>query len=119
MKGIHTMSNTENIISKYTAGKAGLEETNSALKKAGCGFHLNPERNVLTEEEIRKTTIGAYPDMASGWGLLDTGTGSLDKVEVRGGKLMGGGIGRMYGVVYIAGRSYEVDDDTLTSGKAD
>jgi len=112
------MGNTEKIISRYTAGKAALEETNAALKEAGCSFHLDPERNVLTEEEIQKATIGTYPEMANGWGLLDTGTGSLDKVEVRDGKLPGGGIGRMYGVVHIAGRSYEVDDDTLTDGKA-
>lgn len=113
------MSNTEKIIGKYTAGEAALEETNAALRETGCGFHLDPRRSALTEEEIRKTTTGAYPDMANGWGLLDTGTGSLEKVEVRGGKLAGGGIGRMYGVVYIAGRAYQVDDDTLADGKAD
>ncbi len=113
------MNSIDSIVRKYTAGEAALEETNAALKEAGCGFHLDPARSGLTEEEIRKTTIGAYPEMANGWGLLDTGTGSLDKVEIRSGKLAGGGIGRMYGVVYIAGRVYRLDDDTLTDGKAD
>ncbi len=112
------MNSTEKMIHQYTAGKVSLEDANAALKEAGCGFLLDPERCALTEEEIRKTTVGAYPDMANGWGLLDTGTGSLDKVEIQGGKLIGGGIGRMYGMVYMAGRSYQVDDDTLAEGKA-
>lgn len=113
------MNNTEKIIHKYTSRGMTLKDANAALKKAGSDFHLDPERNILTEEEIRSTTIGAYPNMANGWGLLDTGTGSLDKVEIRDGRLTGGGIGKMYGVVYMAGRSYHVDDDTLTDGEAD
>jgi len=113
------MNSIEEMIRRDTAGGADLEKTNGALKRAGCGFHLDPRRNSLTEEEIRGTTIGAYPEMANGWGLLDTGTGSLDKVEIRDGKLAGGGIGRMHGLLYIAGRTYQVDDDTLVDGKAD
>lgn len=105
------MSNLE-IIKKYTAGEATLEETNAAL--AGSGYHLDPGKNTLTEEEIRNTTIGTYPDMANGFGLLDTGTRTLDKVEVRGGKLVSADLGIMPGMVIIAGRTYNVKGNTLT-----
>lgn len=108
------MSNLENI-KKYTAGEITLEEVNAAL--AGSGYHLDPGKNALTEEEIRATTIGTYPDMANGYGLLDTGTGTLDKVEVRGGKLVDTDLGIMPGMVIIAGRTYYVNGDTLTDEK--
>ena len=64
------------ILMKYTNGEADLEKTNQALKEAGAKYHLDPGKNALTEAEIRATTVGTYPDMANGWGLLDTGTGS-------------------------------------------
>ena len=68
----------DDILMKYTNGEMDLEKTNQALKEAGTTYHLNPGKNALTEEEIRATTVGTYPDMANGWGLLDTGTGSLE-----------------------------------------
>ena len=58
------------IIEKYTNGEVTLEDTNAALKEAGAGFHLDPERNVIREDERDR------------FGLLDTGTGTLDKVEI-------------------------------------
>jgi hypothetical protein len=103
--------NAIEIINKYTSGEATLNETNEALK--GKGFHLNPEKNIITEEEKRSTTVGCYPDMANGWGLLDSGTGTFDKVFVRDGKLVGGGMGEAFAMVFIGGRHYEVKDDTL------
>ena len=40
------------ILAKYTAGEATLEETNAALKKADANFHLDPMKNILTAEEV-------------------------------------------------------------------
>ena len=96
------------ILMKYTNGEADLEKTNQALKEAGAKYHLDPGKNALTEAEIRATTVGTYPDMANGWGLLDTGTGSLDKVEVRGGRLVNMDCGEMYALCLIAGKTYKV-----------
>ena len=82
-KGKNTMKNNINeTLSKYTAGEITLEQANEELKAAGAGFHLDPNKNVLTEEEKRATTIGHFPDQANGFGLLDSGTGTLDKVRV-------------------------------------
>ena len=102
------MTNIE-IIRKYTAGELTLAEANLKLR----GIRLNPGKNILTEEEKRATTVGYYPEQANGWGLLDTGTGSLDKVEVRKGKLVQGGMGEAFALCIIAGKSYEVKNDTL------
>ena len=102
------------IINKYTAGKKTLEETNAALREAGVTeFHLDPTRNVLTEEEKRATTIGYYPEQANGFGLLDTGTGTLDKVRCENGHLVGCDCGEMYAMYIIAGRTYQVKGTEL------
>ena len=111
------MKTINEILQDYTAGKTPLEETNAALTEAKVGYHLDPDKNALTEEEIRNTTIGTYPNQANGWGLLNTGTGSLSKVEVRSGHLVNCNLGIMLGEVIIAGRKYYVDGDTLTDTK--
>lgn len=116
------MKNTEiyEILRDYTAGKEGLEETNAALREAGAGFHLTPGRNVLSDAERRETVVGYYPEQASGWGLLDTGTGTVDKVHVAGGRLdhavnevWEDGSCSMMAYVHICGRVYAVRGDVL------
>jgi hypothetical protein len=107
-KGTSTMTNIE-IIRKYTAGELTLAEANLKLR----GIRLNPGKNILTEEEKRATTVGYYPEQANGWGLLDTGTGTLDKVEVRNGKLVNCDMGCAFALVLIAGKKYEVKGAVL------
>ena len=102
------------IMSKYTNGEAEIEDTNKALKQAGATFHLEPGKNDITESDMRATTIGHFPDQANGYGLLDTGTGSLDKVQVKDGKLVDCDCGDMYALFFIAGRMYHVDGSALT-----
>ena len=106
-------NNINETMSKYTAGEITVEEANAALE--GAGFHLDPQKNVLTEEEKRATTIGCYPDQANGFGLLDTGTGTLDKVHVVNGRLdypvnevNADGTANMFALCIICGRTYEV-----------
>lgn len=106
--------NIEETIRKYSAGEMTLEEANARLKDAGAPIHLDPQRNVLTEEQMRATTVGYYPDQANGWGLLDSGTGTLDKVEVRAGRLVHMDCGEMAALCIIGGRVYRVKGDTLT-----
>lgn len=109
------------IINQYTKGEITPEEANAALKEAGVGFHFEPGQNTLTAEEIAATVGGPGPEDADGWGLLDTGTGSLDKVHVEHGVLTGGAINQvredgsttMTAYVHIGGYTYEVYGDTL------
>lgn len=110
------MKTIEEIILDYTKGEKELEETNEALKEAGSNIYLNPDRNKLTEEEKRATTIGYYPDQATGYGLMDHGVGCLEKVHVVDGKTPDVNMGEEIAFVHIAGRVYELKGDTLVEG---
>jgi len=90
------------IIRAYTAGEKTLEETNAALKEAGANFHLDPTRNEIKPEEI-----GHY-------GLLDTGTGSFDKVKVEDGHLVNADCGEMYALCILGDKVYKVDGTKLS-----
>lgn len=109
------------ILKKYTAGDTGLEETNAALEEAEAPYHLEPGKNDLTEENRRETVVGYYPEQASGWGLLDTGTGTLDKVHISHGRLVEGPVNEalpdgsvnMPAYVTVCGKTYEVIGEKL------
>lgn len=114
------MKTMNEILADYTSGKATVEEPNAALKEAGVGFHFEPGKNELTEVDIRATTVGHYPDMANGYGLLDTGTGSMEKVHVTNGVLdypinqvNEDGSTNMLAYVHICGKVFEVFGDKL------
>ena len=106
-------NNITEILKNYTAGEITLEQANADLKAAGSGLYLDPTRNELTEEEIDVTVAGETSSQADGYGLLDTGTGSLDKVQVESGKLVDNDCGDMPALVLIGGRVYHVKGDTL------
>ena len=106
------MSKVNEIIAKYTDGKATLEETNGALKEVNAGFHLDPLRNTFTGEELLKTKADTA-ETANGFGLLDSGTGTLDKVEVRNGELVNCDMGESYALVIIAGKTFHVNGKKL------
>ena len=96
------------IIALYTKGEKTLEETNAALYEIRAGFHLNPERNTIKEDEIGR------------FGLLDTGTATLDKVEIKDGKLVNNDgklvnndMGSMYALCLFNGKTYRVIGDKL------
>ena len=114
------MLTINDIVQKYTAGEIELAEANKKLAELGVGFHLNPEKNVMTEDEKRQTVVGYYPEQANGYGLLDTGTGSLDKAKVTNGKFdyainaVIDGKPNMIAWFMIAGKTYAVVGDKLT-----
>ena len=69
--------NAYKILNQYSNGEISLEDANKALKEMNTGFYLDPTKNDLTAEEIKNGTAG----------LLDTGTGSFDKVQIINGEL--------------------------------
>ena len=110
------MSKITDIINKYTAGAATLEETNAALAELGADIHLEPGKHELTAEE----TAAAKADTAAtanGYGLLDTGTGTLDKVQVENGRLVDCDCGEMYALCMIAGHTYKVRGTALVEAE--
>ena len=89
------MSDITKILRNYSNGVATLEDTNKALDAIGAGFHLDPDRNKLTEEEMLHGTAG----------LLDTGTVTLDKVKIINGELEYD-VG--FGLCIVSGKTYIV-----------
>ena len=102
------------IINDYTAGKKTLKETNEALKKGGYGLVLDPNRNVISQEEFLATTAGDTPDTVNGWGLMDHGVGCMEKVHVVDGRTVDVDMGQETAFVFIAGRRYRLWGDVLT-----
>lgn len=94
-------TNMNTIIADFKAGKKTLEETNAALKTAGASFHIDPDRNTIADDERER------------FGLLDTGTGSLDKVEIEGMKLKNMDVGDMYALCTFNGKTYKVKGTKL------
>ncbi len=94
------MEQINEIIRDYTTGEKTLEEANEALAALPGGLYIDPQKNVIK------------PGEENAYGLLDTGTGSLDKVRVKGGKLVYS-VGNMPARVYFKGKCYEVKGDTL------
>lgn len=102
------MSKVMDIMMEYTSGVKDLEATNAALKEADAGFHLNPDKNALTEEEIKATVVSDDPASVTGFGLLDSGTGTFDKVKVENGHLVNCDMGEAYALVLIGGKTFKV-----------
>ena len=110
------MSKITDTINKYTAGKATLEETNTALAEMGVGIHLEPGKHELTAEEVAASKADTAA-AANGYGLLDTGTGSLDKVQVKDGQLVDCDCGEMYALCMIAGKTFRVQGAALVEAE--
>lgn len=89
------------ILRKYTDGQLSLQEANAALKECRAGFHLDPQRNYI------------HPGEKDLYGLLDTGTGTLDKVRIRDGKLSNADCGAMPATCTFNGKLYRVHGDEL------
>lgn len=102
------------ILEKYTTGDMPLDEANEALAKETEGkLQLDPNRNVITQEEFLATTAGDTPDTVNGYGLMDHGVGCMEKVHVVNGKTVDVNMGEEFALVYIAGHKYELKGDTL------
>ena len=107
------MKQITEILNKYTRGEATLAETNAALQEMGANIRLDEEKNIITEAEMAGTVVGERPDEVNGFGLLDTGTGSHDKVEVCAGRLAQAECGDMVAFCFIGGKMYRVCGDKL------
>ena len=105
---------TNEILNKYTTGEMTLPEANEALKEADSDLYLDPNRNVITPEELAETRVGETPDEANGWGLMDHGVGCLEKVRVADGRTVDVDMGQETAYVYIGGRCYRLRGDVLT-----
>ena len=111
---VHKMKTLEEVLYYYTRGEKTLEEANKALKELGCGLTLDPTRNLFSARELLETRAGETPDEANGWGILDHGVGSLEKVHVVNGRTVDVDMGQETAYVYMAGKRYRLRGDVLT-----
>ena len=91
------------ILKKYTMGEISVDDANKALRDAGNIVRIDPKKNMLTADEIEDGTAG----------LLDTGTGTLDKVKVSGNKLVNYDAGETEALLIIKGNAYRVSGNTI------
>lgn len=103
---------TNDIIRAYTKGELTLEAANAKLKEIGSNVHLTEGAHALTAQEIAETRVGATPQEANGWGLLDTGTGPIfERVHVVNGVTdYDKGADTNYALVLIGGKMYKIVD---------
>ena len=108
------MKTLEEALRKYTLGEADKDETNDALQELSSPLRLDPDRNVITPEELAETRVGETPDEANGYGLMDHGVGCLEKVRVVDGRTPDVDMGEEIAFVYIGGKCYRLRGDVLT-----
>lgn len=99
------MINITNEILKYSNGEYTLEEINNILK--GTGISIDPNKNKIDATKV--AIICDDVTKINGYALLDTGTGSLDKVAIINGKLSQN-IGKGCAMVIVGTRTYVVTD---------
>lgn len=87
--------------------KAALDKANEGLK--GTGLYLDPDRNTIKPEEA--AIVCEDVSKINGFALLDTGTGTMDKVEIKNGKLVYS-VGEIVAFVVIGDALFEVQNGT-------
>lgn len=92
------MLTANEILKAYTAGRMTAADANAGLKEISARFYLDPKKNILTGEEIANGTAG----------LLNSGTGSLDKVRIKDGCLVNYDCGESRAEVIVQGKIYAV-----------
>lgn len=97
------MVNMYEIVKAWEAGEKTLEEANAELM--GTGIYLDPKKQEI--EEGAGAVVCEDVNKINGFAMLDTGTGSLDKVEIKDGKLVHS-MGDMFALVLIGDSMFEV-----------
>ena len=87
--------------------KAALDKANEGLK--GTGLYLDPEKNVIKPGEA--AVVCEDVSKINGFAMLDSGTGTMDKVEIINGKLKYS-IGDTVAFVVIGDALFEVQNGT-------
>ena len=98
------MTNIE-ILRAYSNGEITLDNANKELRERKAPFHLDPQKNLFTPEEILNGSAG----------LLDSGSGSFDKVMIdpETMELINCDMGESYAMCIVKGQSYEVKGKKL------
>lgn len=80
------MSNMNEIIKAYSDGKLSQEDANKQLEAIGSTVRIDEMKNVITEEEKKVTSTDGTPGGTTGWGFMNHGIGTPEKMYVKNGK---------------------------------
>ena len=108
------MTKVDEVLRKYSDGKARADETNAQLKELGSEFRVDPTLGEVTEGEKKATVVGTTPASVTGFGMADIGLGKAVKVHIVDGKLVSGGLGTMCSSVRVNDRKFHLKSDGVT-----
>lgn len=80
------MTEMSKIFRAVADGELTFEEANIKLEEAGYDVRLVKDQNKITDEEKAANIVDDDPSKVTGWGVLDMGIGSPDKIYVENGK---------------------------------
>ena len=72
-------------LADYISGKINLEQLNQKWADLGMELHLDPTKNIITSGGA---TVQKNDADINGYVMADSGTGTMDKVMVKNGKLV-------------------------------
>lgn len=81
------MGKATEIILSYSKGEITVEEANKRLAECTVGLRLDPMKNAITGAEMAQTHSDGTPAGTSGYGFMDHGIGTPEKMHVTAGKL--------------------------------
>ena len=81
------MGKATEIILSYSKGEITVEEANKRLAECTVGLRLDPMKNAITGAEMAQTHSDGTPAGTSGYGFMEDGIVSPEKMHVTAGKL--------------------------------
>ena len=103
----------EKVLLAYRDGEKTAEEANKELGELGCGLHIDPTRNVITEAEMAETTISGDLSTINGYVYVDIGVGGYEKVKAIDSVLQGFDAGEMYALAIVGPLYWEIKGDKI------
>ena len=107
-------------LADYNSGKINLEQLNQKWADLGMELHLDPTKNIITSGGA---TVQENDADINGYVMADSGTGTMDKVMVKDGKLVYPNTDIRFAFIgttrYIVENGETLHLDTRTDGEED
>ena len=103
----------EQVLMGYRNGEKDVEETNKALKELNSGLFIDPDKNVITDEEWANTTITGDLKTINGYVYVELGVGDPEKVRVIDSVLQGCNMGEQYAQAIVGPLWWEIKGDKI------
>ena len=103
----------EQVLMDYRNGEKDVEETNKALQELNSGLFIDPDKNVITDEEWANTTITGDLKTINGYVYVELGVGDPEKVRVIDSVLQGCNMGEQYAQAIVGPLWWEIKGDKI------